>query len=190
MVNERGYELADIAAFTARAGAPAAEFDRHFAGKGDAVLRVLEATIADFRARVGAAYGAGGKWPDSLRAAGHEAARLILEHPEVTRFALVSTGPAGDMARARREALYLWGASLIDAGRPLAPDPGAVPRQAGILAIGAAVEELRRRQEGSLRGDVGAAVPRLMYGAVLPYLGEEAARRELEVPLPADLYCR
>lgn len=187
VVNERGYELADVAAFAARAGVTAAEFDRHFADKGDAVLRMLEASIADFRARVGAAYEAGGGWPDRLRAAGHETARWILGNPELTRFAIVSTVPAGDMARARREELYLWGASLIDAGRPLAADPGAVPRRAGILAIGAVVEELRRRQEGSLHGDVVAAVPRLMYGAVRPYLGEAAARRELELPPPADL---
>lgn len=187
MVNERGYELADVAAFVARAGVTTAEFDRHFSGKGDVVLRVLEAAIAGFRARVGAAYAAGGEWPDSLRAAGHETARRILKDPELTRFVIVSTIPAGEMARARREELYIWGASLVDAGRPLAADPAAVPRQAGIMAIGAVVEELRRRQEGSLRGDIVAAIPRLMYGAVRPYLGEEAARRELEMSPPADL---
>jgi hypothetical protein len=30
-------------------------------------------------------------------------------------------------------------------------------------------------------------VPRMMYAAVRPYLGEEAARAELEIPPPSDL---
>lgn len=187
VVGERGYELADAGAFCDRAGMPRAEFDRSFAGKAEAVLAVLEALIADFRRRVEAAYRAGGAWPDSLRAAGQETARWLLDHPEGARFAMVTSAPAGDMARARREELFLWGASLIDEGRPLAADPTAVPARAGVIAIGALVEDLRRHQEGGLPGDILAALPRLMYAAVRPYLGEEAARRELGVPLPGDL---
>ena len=94
---------------------------------------------------------------------------------------------AGELVRARREALFRWGASLVDAGRSLAGDPEEVPQRAGLLAVGAVVEELRRSQEGRLEGKIVAAVPRLMYAAVRPYLGEEAARRELEIPLPPDL---
>lgn len=187
VVNERGYELAEVTAFVARASISEAEFYRSFAGKAEVVLGVLEAMIAEFRRRVDAAYRSGGAWPDSLRAAAHETARWLLEHPERARFAMVSTVPAGDMARARREGLFLWGASLIDEGRSVATDPDAVPARAGVIAIGALVEDLRRHQEGSLSGDIPAALPRLMYASVRPYLGEAAARRELEMPLPADL---
>lgn len=187
VTNERGYALADVAAFAERAEVSEAEFHLHFADKPEAVLRVLEATIAEFRAAVGAAYEAGGEWPDSLRAAGYEIVRRLREHPGRTRFALVSSAPAGDMARVRREELYLWGAALIDAGRAKAPDPAAVPRRAGVVAAGAVVEELRRGQEGGLDGDVLDAVPRIMYAAVRPYLGEAAARLELARPLPIDL---
>jgi AcrR family transcriptional regulator len=187
VTNERGYRLADVAAFASRAGVTEAEFRRHLASKPAAVLRVLEATIADFRIAVGAAYEAGGTWPDSLRAAGYEAARRFLEHPDRTRFALVSSAPAGDMARARREELYLWGAALIDAGRAHAADPEAVPLRAGIVAVGAVVEELRRGQETGNGEELLDAVPRMMYAVVRPYLGEAAARRELARPLPASL---
>jgi AcrR family transcriptional regulator len=187
VTNERGYELADVPAFARRAGSTEAEFRRHFPSKADAVLHVLEATIASFRAGVGAAYEAGGAWPDSLRAAAYETVRRLLAYPERTRFAMVATLNAGDMARARREELFLWGAALVDQGRRLAVDPGAVPSRAGIVAVGAVAEELRRRQEGSLRGDLIGALPRVMYAAVRPYLGEAAARDELALPVPADL---
>jgi hypothetical protein len=55
------------------------------------------------------------------------------------------------------------------------------------MAMGAIVETLRRQQEGTLAEDVVEAVPKMMYAAVRPYLGEEAARRELEIPPPPDL---
>jgi AcrR family transcriptional regulator len=187
VTNERGYGLADVAAFASRAGVTEAEFRRHLASKPAAVLRVLEATIGDFRAAVGAAYEAGGTWPDSLRAAGYEAVVRLLEHPERTRFVLVSSAPAGDMARARREELYLWGAALIDAGRARAVDPEAVPQRAGIVAVGAVVEELRRGQEAGRSEEILDALPRMMYAVVRPYLGEAAARQELTRPLPASL---
>lgn len=190
VVNERGYDLADLPAFAARAGMPVGEFERHFPDKPDAVLRVLEAALGDFRARVQAAYDRGGAWPRSLRAAGYETARWLVDDPDATRFVMVSTATAGDMVRARRDELYLWGASLIDAGRALVPHPDEVPAQAGIIAAGAVVEALRRQQEGSLAGEIVAAVPEMMYGAVRPYLGEEAARHELEIPLPGDLQRR
>lgn len=184
VTNERGYELADVAAFAARAGVPEAELRRLLGDKHDAVLRVLEATIADFRAAVGAAYEGGGEWPGSLRAAAYEAARWLLEHPGPARFGLVSSAPAGDMARARREELYLWGAGLIDAGRARAADPAAVPPRASVVASGTVVEELRRGIESGREDGILAAVPRMMYTAVRPYLGEAAARRELARPLP------
>lgn len=187
VTNERGYELTDAATLAHRAGLTETQFRRYFPGKPEAVLAVIEATIADFRARVGAAHEGGGRWPASLRAAGYETARWLLEHPAQTRFVVVSSAAAGDMARARREELYLWGAALIDEGRAFAPDPAAVPSRAGIVAIGAVVEELRRQQEGSLGGGIVDAVPRLLYAAVRPYLGEAAARSELAHPLPADL---
>ena len=187
VTNERGYELADTRAFAHRAGIAEAEIHAQFADKRDLVLAVLEAAIADFRARVGAAFEAGEVWPDNLRGAAYETARWLLEHPGQTRFVVVSTAGAGDMARARREELYLWGATLIDQGRAFAPLPEKVPALAGIVAIGAVVEGLRRQQEGSLGGGIVEAIPRLLYAAVRPYLGESAARRELARPLPADL---
>jgi AcrR family transcriptional regulator len=187
VVNERGYELADVETISERAGISRAEFDRQFEGKADLVMRIVEAGLAYFRERVETAYAEGGEWPDNIRAAAYETARWLIEFPEAARFGMISATAAGEMVRALREEIFRWGASLVDAGRPLAGDPEGVPQRAGLLAIGAVVEELRRSQEGRLEGKIVAAVPRLMYAAVRPYLGEEAARRELEMPLPPDL---
>ena len=187
MINERGYEAASVEEFLARSATPRPEFEAHFEGKADVTLRVMEAFIGDFRSRVEAAFASEPTWPDNLRAAGYEAARWLTENPQTTRFGMVTSAEAGDMPRARREEIFRWCAGLIDAGRAVAADPEAVPAGAPLMAIGAVAETLRRQQEGSLEADTVQVVPQMMYGAVRPYLGEEAARRELSIPPPPDL---
>jgi AcrR family transcriptional regulator len=187
VINERGYELASVEAFVELAGMSREEFDREFGGKADVTLRVMEAFIGDFKARVKAAYESEQRWPDNLRAAGYEAARWLTENPRTTHFGMVSSVDAGDMPRARREEIFRWCGSLIDGGRAAAPDPTTVPAAAPLLAIGAVAELLRRQQEGTTEVDTVAIVPEMMYAAVRPYLGEEMARRELEIPPPPDL---
>lgn len=187
VINERGYELASVAEFLGRSGTSREEFDRHFTDKADVTLRVMEAFIGEFKERVKAAYESEPGWPDNLRAAGYEAARWLTENPKTTRFGMVTSADAGDMPRARREEIFRWCGSLIDEGRAVAPDPGAVPPAAPLIAIGAVAETLRRQQEGVESADTVAIVPHMMYAAVRPYLGEEAARRELTVPPPPDL---
>jgi AcrR family transcriptional regulator len=187
VVREQGYEAASLAEIGRRAGISRAALGRRFAGKADLVLAVMDANMADFRARVDAAYAGAPSWPDNLRAAGWELVRWIRENPEAVWFDTVGVREAGDMVRVRREELFGWGTALIDAGRPLAPDPGAVPASTPVIVVGSVVEALRREVEGSLPGDGGATVQRMMYAAVRPYLGEEAARAELEIEPPPDL---
>ena len=76
---------------------------------------------------------------------------------------------------------------MIDGGREVAVDPASVPESAPLIAIGAGVETIRRRQDEGRPIDVAGDLPWLMYAAVRPYLGEEAARLELEIEVPADL---
>jgi AcrR family transcriptional regulator len=186
VVAERGYARASVGEIAARAGVERGEFDRLFADKNDAVLRVFEAYIEEFKAEVGGAFAAAGAWPDSLRAAAYATTRWILRYPESTRFSMVSVLEAGDMALVLREATFRWCADLIDQGRSVAPEPAAVPESAALIAVGAVVEILAREQQGTIEAEI-ELVPQLMYGAVRPYLGEEAARRELSIPPPADL---
>jgi AcrR family transcriptional regulator len=180
----RGYEEAGIEEIVALAGATRADFDRLFDGKADAVLRVLEAMIEDFKCRVGGAYAAYPTWPDGLRAAAYEVVAWIEEHPHAYEFGMLRVLEAGEMARLRREELFVWCAGLIDAGREVAPGPVPVPQAASLIAVGAVVDGLARHAGGELDADLTATVPELMYGAVRPYLGEEAARRELTRPRP------
>jgi AcrR family transcriptional regulator len=180
----RGYGEASVGEIVDRAGVSREEFDRRHGDKAGAVLGALEAVIADFRCRVGGAYDAAPPWPASLRAAAYEVVAWIGDHPSAYEYGMLRVLDAGEMARLRREELFAWCAGLIDAGREVAPDPDAVPRAAPLIAVGAVVDGLARHAGGELEAGLAETVPELMYGAVLPYLGEEAARRELVIPPP------
>jgi AcrR family transcriptional regulator len=187
VITARGYEDATVAEFLQRSGMSREEFDAQFEDKQEATLRVFEAYIDDYRTRAARAYESEPTWPDNMRAAGWESMRWMREHPEATWFGMTGVLEAGEMARVRREELFKWCASLISAGREVAEDPDSVPEAAPLIVIGAILELLRRQQEGSTEFDTVALIPSMMYAAVKPYLGEEAARRELERPPPPDL---
>jgi AcrR family transcriptional regulator len=187
VVAEKGYAESGIGDFARRAGVERAEFDRLFADKADAVLRVFEAYREDFEATVGRAFASEPSWPASLRAAGYATARWFRANPGTMGFGMVGVLGAGEMVRVRREEVFLWCAGLIDAGREVAPDPDAVPQGAPLIALGAVTEMVTRLAQGTLEADLIETVPKMMYGAVRPYLGEAAARRELEIPPPPDL---
>jgi AcrR family transcriptional regulator len=186
VVAERGYEATDVDAVIARAGITMSEFRARFADKEDCVQQVFEGFIEDFLARVRGAFEAEDRWPASLRAAAYATTDWIDDHPDTARFGMVDVLAArNEMIRVRREEIFVWCAGLIDTGRALAPDPAAVPESAAVMAIGAVVQIVARRMQTGGDLELGRLVPELMYGAVRPYLGEEAARAELAAPRPA-----
>lgn len=187
VLRERGFRQASVAQFCARAGISKSDLPLRFRSKRLLALAVSEAYVGDFKDRVRAAYAAGGPWPEGLRAAAYESVRWIADYQDAAWWGTVGVLEVGEPARAYRDGVFAWAARLIEAGREVAPNPDQVPRGASVMTVGAIVETLGRRVQGTLDDDPVAAVPRLMYAAVLPYLGEEAARRELEIAPPDDL---
>jgi AcrR family transcriptional regulator len=184
---ERGYPEASVEEFIERARITRAEFDHRFVDKREVTIAVLDAHLGAFVDRVGRAYGAVDGWPDNLRAAGYEISRYMLENPELTWFVMVGVADAAEVMRAGRDRLFGWAAGLIEEGRAATPEGREVPASASLLAVGATVEALRRRLADGIALDIEGDLPRLMYAAVKPYLGEEAARAELAIELPRDL---
>jgi AcrR family transcriptional regulator len=186
-VRERGFKDAHVGEICARAGVDRDDLPEAMRRKHLLLLAVSEAYADDFQAEVNAAFEAEPTWPDNLRAAAYQVVRWIGSHPEATWWGAVGVLEAGETARARRDEIFAWAEAMIDAGRAAAPDPAAVPEQAATLAIGSIVETLGRRMQGGIGDDPVDGVRWLMYGAVRPYLGEEAARAELAIPPPPDL---
>lgn len=184
---KRGFAAASVEEISERAGVGREEFDRLFADKEDAAARVFEACVEVYLHRAERAFASEPTWPDNLRAAAYETVRWYRQYPQVTAFGMITSLQAGERARLIRERVPRWAADRIDEGRALAADPAAVPAGAAMMAVGATIEMLSRELQGAPGADPIAVVPQLMYGAVRPYLGEPAARRELAIPPPPDL---
>lgn len=147
----------------------------------------LEELVADNQRVVRRAFESEGRWPDSLRAGAYAQARWIADHPEEVRFMMLETLWASELTGALRDQFLAEYTAMIDAGRSVAPDPDSVPPLAAQSVIGAIIQMLARySSEENGERDPIAAVPEMMYLAVRPYLGEEAARRELTIPPPSD----
>jgi AcrR family transcriptional regulator len=187
VLRDRGFEAAEVADMCRHAGVTESDLPERMREKRYLVIAVSEAYADDLQVEVGAAFAAEPVWPDSLRAAAYQAVRWIGRHPEAAWWGTVGVLEAGEAARARRDEVFAWAAGMIEAGRAAAPDPEAVPDHAATLAIGAIVETLGRNMQGSVGGRPVDGVKWLMYGAVRPFLGEEAARAEFEIPPPPDL---
>jgi AcrR family transcriptional regulator len=187
VVLECGNDGASVEAVTDRAEVDRATFDRHFEGLQDCVLEACWAHTNEFTVLVRAAFDREGSWRDSLRAAAYAAARYLRDNPRIVRFGTLQLFQAGAMAQAARESHLHQMVDLIDAGRQELDDPDSIGRNVAEGVFGS-IYELVVKEMQSGRGARSAEefVPELMYIAVRPYLGHEAARDELSIPPPPE----
>ncbi len=192
VVLEKGYRDTTLEIVLARAGCSEKEFERNFVDLEDCAAQMFAGYAEDFNRSVDAAYAAHDSWRDALRAAAYACLSFQQEHPREVRFGAFEMLWAGDMARVQLDKAYARFTDLVDAGRQELDDPDSVPRSTAEGVIGSIVMVLTRwLKEGG--GTEGADnfpttyVQQVMYLAVLPYLGQEAAEEEMQIPPPPDL---
>jgi len=180
---EEGYEGVSVEALLERAGVTREEFERRYADKEDCAMRVFDAFCIDFERMLGIAYNRHSNWRDGLRAAARATAAWMLENPNLVRFGTVEVLAMNtEMARVRREEVFVYSANLIEGGRREAADPSSVPEGAGIVAAGSIGHLLTHRMQKGDAIDPYGIIPEMMYAVVRQYLGEEIAREELDIP--------
>lgn len=184
LVFEHGYDGVTVEAIAAGAGGDVGDFERHFPGKRECSVAILE-ELAENNARVVRdAFEREPSWPDSLRAAAYAHVRWLLDNPKKVRFGLIEVQLAGETPTALRDNLFRAYIEMVDAGREVAPDPEAIPASTAEGVVGAITQVVVRNLGKPEEADPFSQVPEMMYLAVKPYLGEEAARRELTIPPP------
>ncbi|HET9198868.1 MAG TPA: TetR/AcrR family transcriptional regulator [Solirubrobacterales bacterium] len=186
LVFERGYEAVTVETIAARAGASRKSFEATFGSKQECAIAALEEMIESNRDAVQAAFERESHWPDSLRAAAYAQARWVVDNPRKTRFGMLETLWVSELTSALRDQLFAEFVAMIDAGREVAADPESIPPLTAESVVGSIAQMVARHSEDRGGRDPIAGVPEMMYLAVRPYLGEEAARRELTIPPPAD----
>ncbi|HWJ43015.1 MAG TPA: TetR/AcrR family transcriptional regulator [Solirubrobacterales bacterium] len=181
---ERGYDAVALADIAGRAGGGMAELEAVFPTEVACAVAVLEG-IAESNLRVlRRAFAGEPAWPDSLRAAAYAHAEWIVENPRKMHFGLLETVWASELTAALRDHLFAEYVAMIDAGRGAAQDPGSIPAHTAEGVVGSITVVIARRLGQERGGELVDLVPEMMYLAVRPYLGEEAARHELTLSPP------
>lgn len=179
-VSELGYRATNVQDVIERAGVSRPTFYEHFSNKDDCFLVAFDTAAARLRKNLGAAARGGGDvWRERLRLALSTLLRFVAKEPDTARTIVVEARGASPGAVQRRTRLLDQLAECLDAqARELLPDPSVSPITASAI-VGGVEAMLYSRLCKRAKPDVEGLLPSLMYFAVLPYEGHEAASKEL-----------
>jgi len=187
VVSERGYEGLSATLIVARARASRKTFYEHFESCEDCFLAAYEAAIDEMAQIAASAYQRDGSWPERVRAA-LEALLGFLEHERaIATLVFVEAPRAGPGVQKHRARTFKALKDALDRGGSSAKKPGGgrkVPRLAAETIVGGAVAIMHARLRRTQRIRMMSLVNPLMEMIVEPYLGPEAAARELARPTP------
>jgi len=176
-VGTNGYERTTVEDAIRSAGLYRQAFYDCFQGKEDCYLQALEVGFAEAGQAMRQAAEGAGSWRDRLRGALRGLLRFLDQQPNVGRALLVEVHAAGPRAVERRTQAMEKAVAMIDMAREesggAAPAISAEAVVAGILAV------LHTRLTAQQSEGFERLLPELMYLAVLPYFGAEAAAAEM-----------
>ncbi len=187
LCTERGYGSVQLPDLLERADLDQAAFRRHYADLDACFTAVLGEIYAEFFASAQKAMAGQQGWRDRMRATAYALLRFLRRDERVAHLAAVEAQDAGDAAQRLFLDTFNRLVDLIDEGEAEVSGP-APPGRATALGVGGVV--FARIQEAVAGGELGLGeeeIPELMYAAVFPYLGAEAAAQELRIPPPPDL---
>ena len=177
-VGERGYEHTTVQDAIEAAGLYRQAFYDSFSSKEDCYLQALDVGVRWVEVTMReAADGEGPSWRGRARGSLRGLLEFLDGRPQIGRALLVEVHAAGPQAVEKRTEAMMRAAKLIDLAREegtgAAPAISAEAVVAGILAV------LHTRLAGEYESGFELLLPELMYLAVLPYFGADAAAAEL-----------
>ena len=176
-VGTHGYQQTTVQDAIASAGLYRQAFYDNFRDKEDCYLQAIDAGSAWIELAMRQAAAGGQTWRDQLRGCLSGLLTFLDEQPEIGRALMVEVHAAGPGAVTKRTEAMERAAAMVDLAREesgeAAPAISAEAVVAGILAV-LHTRLAARQTEGFIR-----LLPELMYLAVLPYFGAEAAAAEL-----------
>lgn len=177
-VGRDGYQSARVADVIAHAGVSRKTFYEHFEDKEHCFVAAYEQALARLLSITLEAFEAQDEWVDQLRAGLTALLNALAYEPAVARMCFVEVLAAGPKAvQVRNEAMRGF-AYIYDTGR-LETD-GDLPGFTGISMVGGLSEILYREIIAGATTELPQLVPELMYMSVLPFVGADAAARELD----------
>lgn len=179
---ELGYREVSVQDVLDRAGVSRPTFYEHFENKEACFLAAFDSVATRLRERLEAAAEDGESWRERLRLSLAELLDFVAEDPDAAMSLIVDGRAACPPALERRDELLDHFAACLDTQvRAEAPADDAPSAIAAAGIVGGIEALLYARLNRGEADDVQSLLPSLMYFAVLPYEGHEAASEELVV---------
>lgn len=181
-LEQHGYARMSVAEVVGRAGVSRKTFYETFSDREDCFLALFEETIAEAGALLGAEYAKARDWRVGLREALACLLTLMDSEPALARLWVLESLRAGELVLQRRARVLEQLAGVLRAGGSARKAGAGAPDTLAVGLVGGAVEVVRARLQSSPDAGLTDLLGALMYMLVLPYLGERAARAELDRP--------
>jgi AcrR family transcriptional regulator len=181
---ELGAAQVTVAHVVERSGVSRRTFYEAFRDRGECFLAALDEALACASERVLDACRSEGEWRDRVRAGLVAFLGLIDEQPMVGRLLVCESLVGGRRSLERRKRVLTRVVDEIDRGRAEAGAEGDAPPLSAEAVVGGVLAVIHARLTEPSRGSFVELTGPLMSMIVLPYLGQSAARRELDRPVP------
>lgn len=179
---ERGYGNVTLPMLLEHAGIDEATFRRHFTDLEDCLCSLLQSGTEELMKQVLPVFSSPQGWRDRLRTVAYTMLRFLQEDPKRARVMTVEVLSAGERAQLIRDQGMEALIELIDQGRHELKEPSSRTRSSAEAIGGAIYNQIRTEIEKGNVDTLTGLVPKMMYNAVLPYLGAEVALEELSIP--------
>jgi AcrR family transcriptional regulator len=181
---ERDLGSVSVADLCRRAGVEEADFHRRYADVVDAFCDFYEEERDAILAAVAAATDGIEDWRERVRVTAYVIYRGLGREERVTNFTTSQVSIAGERAqRIQIEGLTAM-FELLDEGRGEAEFGAGLTRGTAEAVTSGILAQLNAAAAKGPLPPEREVVPEMLYLALLPYLGPEAAREELRIPPP------
>lgn len=176
-----GYRDLTVQDVLDRSGVSRPTFYEQFENKEECFLAAFDAAATRLAGRLrGAAREGGGRWRDRLRSGLEELLSFVVADPDAAWTLIVEARAACPAALVRRDELLDGFVACLDSEiRADSLDPTLVSPIAAAGMVGGIETLLYNRLTSGDTRDLESLLPSLMYFAVLPFEGHEAASTEL-----------
>lgn len=174
---EQGYDKLAVEQIARYAGVPQATFYEHFASKEQGLMAAFDAFLDRLLLEVSAVCEAEEEWPEKVRAAVGTALSYLAEISNVARvFVVEATGAS--LAAAERQLVALESfAAMLASGRLIYSRAAQLPAPTERALVGGIASIVSGHLLAEEPQALSALEPALSELVLIPYLGQEEARR-------------
>lgn len=177
----KGYEPTTVEDVVRVAGVSRQTFDEMFEDKAECFLEAYDAVFDVLVAHVSTAFesAADQPWPDRVVAALRALVELLAAEADIARMAMIEVAALGDDARARYRAALNRFVPFLEEGRGHSSQGEELPPDTARFAIGGATSMIFDEIRAGRGAELPRIVPDLAFAVLMPYLGSEAAEKEM-----------